>query len=115
MPSADGMRRAGPCALRGDGTSGAARRFRFGLTVPVAAALIALSIQGVPAQSPRTHRLEATPDTVAYGYYWADATPVLRIRSGDIIDVDTLLTNTPSGLERAGVPNDKIQPSLKAM
>ena len=68
-----------------------------------------------PLQTPRTHRLEATPDTVAYGYYWADATPVLRIASGDIIDVDTLLTSTPIGLARAGVPADNIQPSLRAV
>ena len=61
----------------------------------------------------QTHRLEATPATVAYGYYWAGATPALRIQSGDIIDVDTLLTNTPAGLERAGVKPEKIQDSLK--
>jgi acetamidase/formamidase len=67
------------------------------------------------AQSPRTHRLEAAPETVAYGYYWADATPVLRIASGDIVDVDTLLTNTPNGLLRAGVADDRIQASLKAV
>ncbi len=67
------------------------------------------------AQSPKTHRLEATPKTVAYGYYWASAEPALRIASGDIIDVDTLLTNTPQGLARAGVPDDKIQASLKAI
>jgi acetamidase/formamidase len=64
---------------------------------------------------PKTHRLEATPETVAYGYYWSDAKPVLRIASGDIIDVDTLLTNTPMGLARAGVPDNKIQDSLKAI
>jgi acetamidase/formamidase len=63
--------------------------------------------------SPKTHRLEATPATVAYGYYWSDAKPVLRIESGDIIDVDTLLTNTPIGLAKAGVPDEKIQTSLK--
>src|ERR1700729_3718515 len=67
------------------------------------------------AHPPKTHRLEATPATVAYGYYWSDATPVLRIDSGDIIDVDTLLTNTPAGLAKAGVPDDKIQASLKAI
>jgi acetamidase/formamidase len=67
------------------------------------------------AQSPRTHRLEATPSTVAYGYYWAEANPVLRIASGDIIDVDTLLTNSPTGLQRAGVAEDKIQASLKSI
>ena len=63
----------------------------------------------------RTHRLEATPATVAYGYYWAEAKPVLRIASGDIIDVDTLLTNTPRGLERAGVKPEDIQASLRAI
>ena len=67
------------------------------------------------AHPAKTHRLEATPATVAYGYYWSDAPPVLRIESGDIIDVDTLLTNTPAGLAKAGVPDEKIQSSLKAI
>ncbi len=40
---------------------------------------------------------------------------MLRIASGDIIDVDTLLTNTPMGLQRAGVPPEKIQDSLKSI
>jgi len=38
-----------------------------------------------------------------------------RIESGDIIDVDTLLTNTPEGLKRAGVADEKIQASLKTV
>jgi acetamidase/formamidase len=67
------------------------------------------------AQQPKTHRLEATSSTVVYGYYWADAKPALRIESGDIIDVDTLLTNTPAGLEKAGVPAKNVQPSLRAI
>jgi acetamidase/formamidase len=70
---------------------------------------------GAVAHPPKTHRLEATPSTVAYGYYWSEAPPVLSIDSGDIIDVDTLLTNTPTGLAKAGVPDDKIQASLKAI
>ena len=43
--------------------------------------LCATAVAGVSAQTtaPRTHRLEATPETVAYGYYWADAKPVLHI------------------------------------
>ena len=67
------------------------------------------------AQSPRTHRLEATPATVAYGHYWAETRPVLTIESGDIIDVDTLLTSTPNALEKAGVPASEVQPSLRAI
>src|SRR5471032_2267551 len=66
-------------------------------------------------RAPKTHRLEATPGTVAVGYYWSEAKPALRIASGDIIDVDTLLTNNPNGLARAGVSDDKIQASLKAV
>ena len=66
-------------------------------------------------RAPKTHRLEATPNTVAYGYYWSEAKPALRIASGEIIDVDTLLTNNPTGLGRAGVPPEKIQESLKAI
>jgi acetamidase/formamidase len=81
----------------------------------VASVVIVSSVVFLAAQprAPQTHRLEATPTTVAYGYYWSAATPVLRIQSGDIVDVDTLLTNTPVGLERAGVKPEKIQDSLK--
>lgn len=65
--------------------------------------------------APRTHRLEATPTTVAYGYYWSEAKPVLRIASGDILDVDTLLTSTPDRLEKAGVPAAEVQSSLRTI
>ena len=79
--------------------------------------LTVLVLVGVVASAaePKVHRLEATPSTVAYGWYNAAGTPVLRIASGDIIDVDTLLTNSPVGLARAGVPEDQIQASLKAI
>src|SRR5271169_4792104 len=83
------------------------------LIVSLSAAALAAAHAATP--TPTTHRLEATPATVAYGYYWSEAPPVLRIDSGDIIDVDTLLTNTPAGLAKAGVPDEKIQASLKAI
>ena len=53
---------------------------------------------------PKTHRLEVTPETVAYGYYWSEAKPVLRIASGDIIDVDTLLASNPTALRARASP-----------
>jgi acetamidase/formamidase len=85
----------------------------FILGIAVSGAWILAAVGQTPA--PKTHRLEATPATVAYGYYWSEAKPVLRIASGDIIDVDTLLTNTPTGLAKAGVPENKIQDSLRAV
>jgi acetamidase/formamidase len=63
----------------------------------------------------RTHRLEATPSTVAYGYYWSEAKPALRVASGDIVDVDTLLTSTPSRLEGAGIAPNRVEASLRAV
>src|SRR5438552_13575461 len=76
---------------------------------------ILVTTAGGQRLEPKTHRLEATPSTVIYGYYWSEAKPALRIASGEIIDVDTLLTNNPAGLSRAGVPDNKIQDSLKAI
>jgi acetamidase/formamidase len=83
------------------------------IAAAVAVAMTGVAILAAQRAAPKTHRLEATPSTVAYGYYWAGAAPVLRIASGDVVDVDTLLTNTPTGLERAGVDPSRIQSSLK--
>jgi acetamidase/formamidase len=85
------------------------------LLVRVLLLLLIIPLAGGAAPAPQVHRLTATPQTVAYGYYWAAAPPVLRIASGDIIDVDTLLTNTPEGLAKAGLPDERIQASLKAI
>ncbi len=52
---------------------------------------------------------------MAYGHYWAETKPVLTINSGDIIDVDTLLTSTPARLEQSGVPAADVQASLRAI
>jgi acetamidase/formamidase len=61
------------------------------------------------------HHLPATPSTVAWGYYSAEAKPVLRVTSGDTVDIETLLTNSPQGLERAGLPPEEVQQSLRAV
>src|SRR4249920_4041090 len=85
------------------------------LMTSLSIALVTAPVLLLSQTAPKTHRLLATPETVAYGYYWSEAKPALKIASGDIVDVDTLLTNNPAGLSRAGVPDDKIQASLKAV
>jgi acetamidase/formamidase len=52
---------------------------------------------------------------VAYGHYWSQTPPVLRIASGDIIDVDTVMTSTPERLAQSGVPDAKIPAAMKAI
>lgn len=59
------------------------------------------------------HKLKATPKTVAWGYYAASTPPALRIRSGDSVEVETLITNSPALLEAAGVPPADIEPALR--
>ena len=70
--------------------------------------------QTPPAQpGPQKYTLKATPKTVAWGYYDAAAPPVLHIHSGDTVEFETLITNSPSGLEKAGLPPEQVQQSLR--
>ncbi len=62
-----------------------------------------------------TYELKATPQTVAWGHYDATNKPVLTIRSGDTVVIHTLLTNSPSGLEKAGVDPAQVEPALRAV
>ena len=62
-----------------------------------------------------TYDLPATPQTVAWGHYDATAKPVLTVKSGDTVVVHTLLTNSPTGLEKAGVAPADVQQSLRAV
>ena len=74
------------------------------------AALCAVALLAVPAspsQQPAqqaTQTLLATPTTVAWGYYSARAKPVLTIKSGDTVTIQTLSTCGPRArLEALGI------------
>ena len=82
------------------------------LHIIVSIALTAVSTAAL-AQTPTVHQLPATPTTVAYGYYWAGAKPAIHVKSGDIVDIETMLTNTPAGLERIGVRPEDIPQHLR--
>ena len=80
----------------------------------ILAILAAVTPLAAAAQKPgKTHKLEASPTTVAYGYYSPTATPALRVASGDVVEVTTMLTNTPDRLEKAGVPPNDVEPELR--
>jgi acetamidase/formamidase len=75
--------------------------------------VLAVATCAARGQDGATYQLKATPATVAWGYYDAKAKPVLRIKSGDAVEVETLLTNSPAGLRRAGVSAEQIEQSLR--
>ncbi len=65
------------------------------------------------ANAQATHRLKPTAKTVVWGYYDAQAKPVLRVKSGDTVEIQTLITNTPKELEDLGVPPGQVEQSLR--
>ena len=58
-------------------------------------------------------KLTSSPSTVVWGNYWAGAKPVLRIKSGDRVEILTMSTSSPAALARVGVKDEDIQPEWK--
>jgi len=79
----------------------------------LAASAIVVLAPGTDAQN--VLRLEAGPETVAFGHYDPEKPAVLRIASGDIVEVTTMLTSSPSRLEAMGLPVAEVQPELAAI
>jgi acetamidase/formamidase len=61
------------------------------------------------------HKLSAGPDTVVVGNYWSESKPVLTIKSGDTVTIETVGTASVAALERLNVPADQIPDSLRAI
>jgi acetamidase/formamidase len=76
-----------------------------------ASTLLFIAAQAGAAQTTQT--LKPTPKTVAWGYYDAKAAPVLRVKSGDTVEIQTLITSSPKRLEDAGVPAAQVEQSLR--
>src|SRR5438552_17036067 len=85
----------------------------------MAAALAAFAssaaAQPTPPNNTPDATLRSTPDTVVWGYFAADIAPVLRIKSGQTVKIDTVShsgVNTPedpvSYFGRAGIPPDQV-------
>src|ERR1700731_1875322 len=60
------------------------------------------------------HTLKATPQTIAWGYYWSAAKPVLTVQSGDTVEIQTVSRN-PERLGESGLPPDQIPLALKTI
>ncbi|HLH38812.1 MAG TPA: acetamidase/formamidase family protein [Bryobacteraceae bacterium] len=58
------------------------------------------------------YQLKSTPENIAWGYYWSEAKPVLRIKSGDTVTIDCVSVANPQTLERAGMKEDQIEPDI---
>ena len=73
-----------------------------------------LLLAAVPAFA-ADYNLKATPQTVAWGYYWSQAKPVLTIHSGDTVTIQAMATYSPTTLRNGGVKEEDIEPELKTI
>src|SRR5213075_486541 len=76
-------------------------------------ALIASILVGASIHAQQPIQLKPTPKTVAWGYYDAATAPVMRVKSGDTVEVQTLITSSPTRLEGAGVKPEDVEQSLR--
>ena len=80
--------------------------------------LVSLFVSAVSAwaqqpSAPPTQTLKPTPKTIAWGHYDASTPPVLRVKSGDSVEIQTLITSSPKRLEGAGVAANQVEQSLR--
>lgn len=84
--------------------------------VAVVTSLSAASLTAPEALAAQTtHRLVAGPETVAWGHYDPEKPGVLRVQSGDFVEVTTMLTSNPERLVQMGLPPEEVQPNLRAI
>jgi len=84
----------------------------------VLAIMLAICVAPLGAQQPAesggaSYQLKPTPKTVTWGYYDAKTPPVLRIKSGDTVEIQTLVTSSPERFENAGLTPDRIEQPLR--
>lgn len=84
----------------------------------LAAFLVTCTFAPLHAQQPAEsggaiYQLKPTPKTITWGYYDAKTPPVLHIKSGDTVEIQTLVTSSPERFEKAGMPADRIEQPLR--
>ena len=56
-----------------------------------------------------SYQLKPSPKTATWGYYDAKTPPALRIKSGDTVEIQTLITASRERYESAGLWPDRVE------
>src|SRR5690242_4815227 len=90
------------------------------MTRLAAPALFLFAYLGSPLGAPQSagpagqkYQLKPTPKTVVWGYYDAKTPPALRIKSGDTVEIQTLIASNPERFESAGIGQEQIEPAMQ--
>ena len=80
-------------------------------TVVVAGTVLVAAASAFAQSAGTVHQLSASPSTTHIFFFDAALAPVLRIKSGDVVQLETA-TGNPRWFENAGVPRDQIPDEL---
>jgi acetamidase/formamidase len=90
------------------------------MTRLAAPALLMFAYLAAPLKAPQSttpggqvYQLKPTPKTVVWGYYDAKTPPALRIKSGDSVEIQTLIASNPERFASAGIGADQIEPAFR--
>jgi len=72
-----------------------------------------LRAQQAAAPAGQHYQLKPTPKTVVWGYYDPKTPPALRIKSGDTVEIQTLIAASPERFESAGLGTEQIEPAMR--
>ena len=88
---------------------------RFAVTAILIFACLCAPLKAQQSTPPagQVYQLKPTPKTVAWGYYDAKTLPVLRIKSGDTVEIQTLIASNPERFEAAGIAADQIETAIR--
>ena len=81
-------------------------------TCALLASLIAPNAHG--QDQPKVYKIKSGPQTVEWGYFDAAAKPILTIRSGAIVELDTPLAGSKE-MEALGMPDSLIRPAMREL
>ncbi len=88
------------------------RIYKFSFLLVICVLSTHIQAQSI-GSSENPYILNPSPTTVAWGYYWSEVPPCLKIHSGDFVKLRTLVTSSPERLEAAGLPPEKVEKEFR--
>lgn len=84
--------------------------------VPYLAMLLASLVAGAVhgQDQPKVYKITSGPRTVEWGYFDPAAKPILTVRSGDIVELDTPLAGSKE-MASMGMPDSLVRPSMREL